>query len=208
MQWLGVGGISKIIKFLSIAAGSYWLLYQTLYQLAQSPIQLVLELLMGWDIHSVSGQPVLWSHCPLSEKLPHVPSFSLKQFPLVLSLYTCVKSWFLRFFSWIFDWNSIHSIWKLAGNVFTSTENGVTNTLKDLRFFFLQFSKLFLNSSIKKKKKKKKKKKEASLHIFHCSRDYVYLMYQIQIFICHNLSFHNLSFISFHFISFRFSLPL
>ena len=33
----------------------------------------------------------------------------------------------IRFLSWISDCNSIHPIWKFAGNVFISTGNGVTN---------------------------------------------------------------------------------
>jgi len=54
----------------------------------------------------------------------------------------------INVFSWISDCNSIHSIWKFAGDVFMLTENGVTN-INLWFFFFWQSWSLFSNSCIK-----------------------------------------------------------
>ena len=65
-------------------------------QAAQGLIQPGLEHLRGWGIHSCSGQPVPGPHhtlknFPLTPNL-NLPFFNLKPFPLVLSLFTHVKS--------------------------------------------------------------------------------------------------------------------
>ena len=63
-------------------------------QAAQYPIQPGLGHLQGLDIHSFSGQPVPVPHHPLSKKIPPdilSNSFSLKPFPLVLSLSDHIK---------------------------------------------------------------------------------------------------------------------
>jgi len=71
--------------------------HQPAAQAAQSHIQPGLECLQGWGIHSLLGQPVqcVTTLCVKNFFLVsnlHVPCFSLKLFPLVLSLSTLVNS--------------------------------------------------------------------------------------------------------------------
>jgi len=67
----------------------------------QGPIQPGLEHLQGWGIHSFSGQlcqhltALSSKNCPQTSNLNL--SFSLKPFPLVLSLSSCLKSCFLSY---------------------------------------------------------------------------------------------------------------
>ena len=69
---------------------------QVLDQIAQGPIRPGPKHLRDWASTSSLVQLVPAPHHPLCEKLPltsdlNLPSFSLKPFPLVLSLSTCVK---------------------------------------------------------------------------------------------------------------------
>jgi len=99
IEWLGLEGTSKIIKFQPPCCRmSYQVLDQAPAQAAHSPIQPGLEHLQGWGIHNLSGQPVPVLHHSL-KNFPqasnrNLPSLSLKQFPLVLSLSICLTSWF------------------------------------------------------------------------------------------------------------------
>ena len=57
-----------------------------------------------------------------------------------------------NFLSWMSDCSSVHSIWKLAGNIFMSTENGITNTTKHWWFSKISWN-LYSNSCIQLKSK-------------------------------------------------------
>jgi len=62
---------------------------------AQDPIKPGLEHLQGWDIHSLSAQPISVPHHPLSEEfLPNIcPKYLLFQFKPFALVSTCIKNW-------------------------------------------------------------------------------------------------------------------
>lgn len=99
IEWLRLEGTLKIIEFLPPCHSQEQL---PLEQVAQAIIQPGLEHIQGWDIHIFPGQltPVL-HHSPSKAFFPtanlNQPSFSLKLFPLVLSLSACIKSPFPSF---------------------------------------------------------------------------------------------------------------
>ena len=88
IEWPGLKRTTMIIEF---QPPCYVQGCQPPDQAAQSHIQPGLECLQGWGIHSLLGQPVPVCHHPLSERLPpniypQSPLFSLRIFPLVLSI--------------------------------------------------------------------------------------------------------------------------
>ena len=93
IEWLRLKGTLKTIQFQLSAM--VWL--PPLDQAAQGPIQLGLECLQGWGTTSLDSLcqclTTLWvkSFHPTSSL--NFPSFSLKPFPLVLSLLGHVKCW-------------------------------------------------------------------------------------------------------------------
>ena len=95
IDWLGLEGISRIIRFHLQRAGLPTA-RSSIRSRCWGPIQPGLKHLQGWVIHNLFGQPVPEPHRSVSEKLPLTSNLNhssscLKPFPLVLSLSTCVK---------------------------------------------------------------------------------------------------------------------
>ena len=67
IEWLGLEGTSRIMR---LQPSYHQPPHLILYQLAQGPIQPVLEHLQGRGIHSLSGQPVPEPHHSLGKELP------------------------------------------------------------------------------------------------------------------------------------------
>ena len=96
IEWLGVEGTSRIIKFQLPCHRQGWKpLDQELDQVAQSPIQPGIKHWQGWPTAPLGNLFQLLTtlsvkNFPLASNL-NLPSFSLKPFPLLLSLSTFVK---------------------------------------------------------------------------------------------------------------------
>ena len=84
------------------------------------------------------------------------------------------------------DCSSMHSIWKLAGNIFMSTENGVEEVAK---YCFPRNLEICFQILVSNQKPR--------LHIFHCSQDAVFSSQRVEMHktVCLHLSLPSFSFI-------------
>ena len=110
IEWLGLGGTSRIMKLQSThSRQGHQPPHLIPDQAAQGPIPPGHEHLQGWGIHSLSGQlfqhltTLIVKNLPLISKL-NLPSFNLKPFPLVplLSTLSADKSKEVNFYYYYF----------------------------------------------------------------------------------------------------------